>query len=363
MKSTFRTSIELDIPNSNFEALNTLLDNVGCMIDKFAIHHKVEHYNNGTICYDLYVEASKMQTDQLYFYLQSFRPFALSYYGIVFRQGEEKWLTKLIYSEEERRRTKNENFLIKLYDVINSYIHLGFRLRNMAKIKIRQPLSILYIKPKDFFERYALLYVDKKIILQELNIKRIILIGKYGEEYPEVNDFRKVTHKINFKTLGPKYKNLLQKIKAHIEAMNTQKIKALSDAGSYKFNLDEEDIIIEKGDVIFESKYRGHNILIEEQDTFVALDTTITPELRDEGIMRDFIRIIQKIRKSQNLKVNDKVNVAYWSKNFVIMNALHKWRRHIAKEVLAKHFSCINSIGSEEDVRFRNNEMKIRIRK
>lgn len=179
--------------------------------------------------------------------------------------------------------------------------NLGLALRNKASIKIKQPLSTLTVKPANAAERAALedtALVDQ--ILVECNFKGLTLVDS-------VDDLVSIQIKPNFAALGPRYGRYMKAIAKHV---------ATTDAASL---VSARQLVIDGGVVIelepgdLQVNYTGpdHLVFEAEGDTFAALDTRISDELRREGNAREFNRLVQNERKAQDLDVSARIHVRY----------------------------------------------------
>jgi len=175
---------------------------------------------------------------------------------------------------------KEEFINEKLMDDMELVIEMtsmGRALRKDSKIKVRQPLSKLVIIPQDKAQT-EFLKENIPVLKEELNIKEIVID----------NNFRKygsVTLKPNLVTLGQTYGNKLPRI---IERLNEQEVvNALLEKGSYKFNIDDTLINITRASVFFEVKGSENYIGTFDEGSFAFLDTTITEDLKKEGIARE----------------------------------------------------------------------------
>ena len=173
-------------------------------------------------------------------------------------------------------------------------------LRTQSKVKIRQPLSTLYVRPRDAADRRVLENPDYAAqILEEANIKNLVLIE-------DETKLVKVRFKPDAKKLGPRAGKHL---KAIAQALEQAMPSAEGCPYSRKSTVKPSNWRPEKSS----SPYEGpENLKCSlEQGTFMALDTTLTPELLQEGLARDFNRLVQDQRKAMNLNISDRIVVNY----------------------------------------------------
>jgi isoleucyl-tRNA synthetase len=198
--------------------------------------------------------------------------------------------------------------------------NLALHLRTQSKVKIRQPLSTLYVRPRNAADRRVLENADYAAqILEEANIKRVSLIE-------DETKLVKVRLKPDAKKIGPRAGKYLKAIAQALEQAGSGTNKVEVDGQT--FELAPDEIII---------SYEGPDNLkcSQEQGTFMALDTTLTPELEREGIARDFNRLIQDQRKALGLDISDRILVNYTASSR-IAEAIATHQEYLRSELLAE---------------------------
>ena len=172
-------------------------------------------------------------------------------------------------------------------------------LRRKVNIKVRQPLQCIMIPVVDEEQR-AHIEAVKALIMNEVNVKEIQFVdGAAGVLVKKV--------KCDFKKLGPKFGKQMKAVAAAVAEMSQEAIAELEKKGSYTFNLDGAEAVIETADVeIFSEDIPGWLVANEGKLT-VALEVTVTEELRREGIARELVNRIQNIRKSSGFEITDKI--------------------------------------------------------
>jgi isoleucyl-tRNA synthetase len=181
-------------------------------------------------------------------------------------------------------------------DAVIRIKNLALSLRTHSKTKIRQPLSTLYVRPRDAGDRQVLENPDYAAqILEEANLKELRLID-------DETKLVKLRFKPDAKKIGPRAGKNLKAIAQALESATTAPQSIEVDGAPFQFAPD--DII-----VIFEGPPNLSCML--EQGTFLALDTTLTPELLEEGLARDFNRLMQDQRKATGLDISDRIEVVY----------------------------------------------------
>jgi isoleucyl-tRNA synthetase len=204
--------------------------------------------------------------------------------------------------------------------------NLALSLRTQSKIKIRQPLSTLYVRPKDADDRLVLDnpdYVSQ--ILEETNLKHLVLIE-------DEKTLVKIRLKADAKKIGPRAGRYLKAISEALENADPERVLKSSpyaiQLADQTFELAPEEIVIS-----FEGPENLKCSL--EQGTFLALDTKLTPELLQEGLARDFNRMMQDQRKVLNLDISDRIVVSY-SASPRIADAINSHEAFLRNELLAE---------------------------
>ena len=202
-------------------------------------------------------------------------------------------------------------------------IVLGRACRNESNIKNRQPIGKMFIKADfDFGDYY------KEIIEDELNVKEVVFTQ-------EVKDFTSYTFKPQLKTVGPKYGKLLGKIKqALTDVDGNEAMDTLNAEGALKFNFDGEEVVLTKEDLLIDEASQEGYVANSDNGITVVLDTNLTPELVEEGFVREIISKVQTMRKEAGYEVMDKIEVAV-SNNEKVMEIVKANKEKIASEVLA----------------------------
>lgn len=208
-------------------------------------------------------------------------------------------------------------------DLVLKIVVSGRACRNTANIKNRQPLSKLYVNTK---AKLPEMFVN--VIAEELNIKEVVFTG-------EVKQFTKYKLKPQLKTLGPKYGKLVPKIaEALQEADGHQVVDTFESGKSITMTVDGRQVELAPGDVLVETMQAEGFVTETNQDITVVLATNLTPELIEEGFVREVISKIQNMRKEADFEVQDHIKV-YYSDNEKIKRIMEDNRAIIADEVLA----------------------------
>ncbi|MGH2481284.1 MAG: DUF5915 domain-containing protein, partial [Ktedonobacteraceae bacterium] len=209
-------------------------------------------------------------------------------------------------------------------------VGLGRSAREKAQIKVRQPLNALYARVADTGEEEALQRLQGQV-LEELNIKQLRLMS--GD-----SDMLAYTLKPQVKVLGPKYGPLVQKILAKFKALDArgtqQAARELSESGSLQFTLDSQRVALTQEEVEVIATARPGFVAAEEHGYVVALETVITPELREEGLVRDLTHYVQDMRKKAGLQIEDHIALTLYT-NEELAAMLDRNRATVQAETLA----------------------------
>ena len=200
---------------------------------------------------------------------------------------------------------------------------MGRACRNASGIKNRQPIGKMMVKAEfDLSEFY------KEIIEDELNVKTV-------EFTDDVRAFTSYSFKPQLKTVGPKYGKVLGKIKAALAELDGNKAMAqLNAEGALKFDFDGTEVVLEKDDLLIDTAQVEGYVSESDNNITVVLDTNLSPELIEEGFVREIISKIQTMRKEAGFEVMDKI-VVNVSKNDSIIKVVTDNLDEIKAEVLA----------------------------
>ena len=212
-------------------------------------------------------------------------------------------------------------------------------LRRKVNVKVRQPLHTLLVSVADEDQKAGVKALEN-LIKNEVNIKDLKIVG--NEESGLV---KKV--KADFKKLGPKYGKVMKQLGAAISGMSQSDIAALEKNGKFTFEEIEGQPVVTLEDVdIFAEDIPGW-LVANDGDLTVALDVTVTPELKNEGMARELINRIQNLRKSSGLEITDKINVEL-SDVPEIRDAVASFGDYIAAQVLANDIQLVSDLDAEK---------------
>ena len=200
---------------------------------------------------------------------------------------------------------------------------MGRACRNEANIKNRQPIGQMFVKAPVVLPAF---FAD--IIKDELNVKELSFTD-------DTRAFTSYSFKPQLKTVGPKYGRLLGKIsKVLLELDGNAAMDELKTQGAIKFVVDDQDVVLTEADLLIDTAQVAGYVSQTEGDMTVALDTNLTPELLEEGFVRELISKIQTMRKEADFEVTDRIKV-YVKGNEKISDIFKKYEDKMKQEVLA----------------------------
>ena len=202
----------------------------------------------------------------------------------------------------------------------------GSAARNQANIKNRQPIANMYIKAEKKLDDF---FVD--IVKDELNIKSV-------EFKDDVSSFSSYTFKPQLRTVGPKYGKIVGGIReylANIEDGN-KAMETLKAEGSLKFEVSGQEVELAEEDLLIEVAQSKDYATEGDNSVSVVIDTRLTPELIEEGFVREIISKVQSMRKEADFEVTDRINL-YVDNNDKIAEIIIRNDDKIKAAVLADH--------------------------
>lgn len=214
-------------------------------------------------------------------------------------------------------------------------------LRRKADLKVRQPLQRIMIPAVD-----AALKNDvesmRSLILNEVNVKELEMVSaESGVLVKRV--------KPDFKKLGPKFGKAMKQVAAAIQSLDQSSIAALERDGNINLDIAGSQALIEVADVEIISEDIPGWLVTNEGNLTVALDITVTPELRREGIAREIVNRVQNIRKERNYNITDRIVLTFESKAEAD-DAIREYSEYIGRQVLATNVSIESAVADSDDV-------------
>ena len=202
-------------------------------------------------------------------------------------------------------------------------------LRRKVNIKVRQPLTTLMVPVIDDAQRRHI-EAMKELILAEVNVKELKFVDNAAGIL-----VKRV--KPDFKKLGPRYGKIMKQLAAIIAEMSQEDILTFEKNGAFTFNVDGTEATVEAADVEILSEDIPGWLVANEGRLTVALDITVTDELRREGYARELINRIQNIRKSSGFEITDKIHVtlAHHEETDAVVT---EYGEYMARQILAESF-------------------------
>ena len=222
-------------------------------------------------------------------------------------------------------------------DEVLKIVVMGRACRNTANIKNRQPIANMFVKaPKELPEYFA------DIIRDELNSKKVTFTQ-------DVKDFTSYSFKPQLKTVGPKYGKLLGGIKQALSALDgNQAMDELKDKGSITLDINGSEVVLYETDLLIDTAQIEGYVSEQDNDITVVLDTNLTPELIEEGFVRELISKVQTMRKEAGFEVMDRIRL-YAADNEKILTVLKDHMDEIKDEVLADEIVLGSIVGYEKE--------------
>ena len=214
---------------------------------------------------------------------------------------------------------------------------MGRAARNTANIKNSQPIGTMYVKSE-----FQLSEFYKEIIEDELNVKEVVFKD-------DIADFISYSFKPQMRTVGPKYGKLLNKIKTVLSELDGNKAMAeLKSTGELKLDIDGQEIVLLEEDLLIDMAQMEGYVSESDHTITVVLDTNLTPELIEEGFVRELVSKIQTMRKEAGFEVMDKIRV-YAKDNDKIVDIMKNHGDEIKSEVLAEDIVTGETKGYEKE--------------
>ena len=249
--------------------------------------------------------------------------------------------------KEEWINTELEENMENLLEVVV----LGRACRNTANIKNRQPIGTMYVKAP--FELDAF-YLD--IIRDELNVKEI----QFAEN---IGSFISYNFKPQLKTVGPKYGKLLNGIRQHLSEIDgNEAMTELKSKGCLTFEVNGSKVVLSEEDLLIETAQMEGYVTEHDGEISVVLDTNLTPELVEEGFVREIISKVQTMRKEAGFEVTDKICVSA-KDNEKIQDIMKANEEKIKAEVLAEEMLLGETKGYEKEWNINKEKVKMGVSK
>jgi isoleucyl-tRNA synthetase len=255
----------------------------------------------------------------------------------------------LLTKADERLIDKDLEERMELAQKICSLI---LSLRKKEKIKVRQPLSKILIPVLNERMQQQLSKVES-YILSEVNVKAIEYIN-------DASGVVKKKIKLNFKELGKRAGTKMKAIQNALGSFTTDDISKIEREQKYNLQLDGETFELLIADVEIQTEDIPGWLVASEGGITVALDVTLTDELKHEGNAREFVNKVQNLRKDKDFQVLDRIKVSV-VKNELLEKTLASFKDYIANEILAKEILLVDSLNEFDEVELNEEILKVKV--
>ena len=253
---------------------------------------------------------------------------------------------------DESKIDKNLEERMQMAQEVSSMV---LALRRKVNIKVRQPLHTVMIPVVDAHQQESIEAV-KNLILNEVNVKELKFVDNTAGIL-----VKKI--KPDFKKLGPRYGKIMKALAATIQSMSQEDINAFEKAGTFTLMVDGQEAVLERTDVEIISEDIPGWLVANEGRLTVALDITVTEDLRKEGLARELVNRIQNLRKSSGFDITDKIHVSILSCE-EMDEAIHDYKDYIANQVLAESIEIMdNAISDATELDFEDFKLSVKIEK
>lgn len=218
-------------------------------------------------------------------------------------------------------------------------VRVAHKLREVADQRVRQPLAELRFATLNEADLASISSL-KEVIADELNVKLV-------SGWESLGEIVKYTYKPNLKTLGPKYGKLLNAFREELPKLPGEQLEALRRGQTINATIGGEAVAIGPEDVLIGADQAEGWVAGDEAGIQVALSTSLTPELIEEGMARDFIRHIQQARKDADLEIQQRIEVSYQSQEPLVASMLATWAGLISGETLADKIVLVENLSGK----------------
>lgn len=239
--------------------------------------------------------------------------------------------------------------LINDMEIVIDITSMGRSLRKDSKIRVRQPLEKLLMYLKEPSQR-KIIEENAPVIMEELNIKNIEFVNS-------IDKYCTLELKPNLPVMGEKYGNKIPHILKMIG--KPENAREFVRNGQLNLKLDDEAITLNLSDILISIKGKQNFIGTYEDGHFVFLDTTITDELREEGVAREIVHAVQNMRKEANLDISERILLSIKPEDAVVKN----YEDYIKTETLADEFRTIEDSLIEKELKLDKMVYKVKLRR
>lgn len=241
--------------------------------------------------------------------------------------------------------------LEKNMDEVLKIVVMGRACRNEANIKNRQPIGKMYVKAEDELESFY-----KEIVEEELNVKEV-------EFKDDVSAYTTYIFKPQLRTVGPKYGKFLKQIQAALASLDGNKAMAdLKANGELKLSEVSDEVVLTEEDLLITMTQMEGYVTENDNNMTVVLDTNLTPELLEEGFVREIISKLQTMRKDAGFEVMDHIKVTYEA-NDKVTEIFDRNKEAIMGDVLAVSIEKSALSGFEKEWKINGEDVKLAVEK
>lgn len=241
-------------------------------------------------------------------------------------EGEKHSSIHLTHWQEPREEWIDERLNERML-MARRLSSMVFALRKREQIKVRQPLQKMLV-PVLSNAQAELIESVKELVLHEVNVKELELLRDAQEVLVK-------TIKPNFKKLGPRFGKAMKEIAGAIQAMDQEAMAALEQQGEYTFTVSENKVTVTRDEVEISTEDIPGMLVLSENGLTVALDITLTEELKNEGLARELVNRIQNLRKDSGLEVTDRIALRLEADSR-LQQAVNDNKNYIMSETLAE---------------------------
>ncbi|WP_343612315.1 isoleucine--tRNA ligase [Chryseobacterium oranimense] len=263
-------------------------------------------------------------------------------------KGESVHLTDFPVADE----SLIDQDLVEKTHLAQNITSMVFSLRKKENVKVRQPLQKVLVPVLDSKTEEQILAVAE-LIKQEVNVKELQLINAEEASHLIVKQI-----KPNFKALGPKLGKDMKTVGGAIAEMNAEQISSLEKEGK----IDIQGYEITPDDVEISTKDIPGWTVTSDGKTTVALDLTLTEELKSEGIAREFINRIQNLRKDKDFELTDRIKISI-EENSPFLEDVKKNEEYISSEVLSNKIEIVSSLSNFNEIEIDEVNFKVNVEK
>ncbi|MCA9668551.1 MAG: isoleucine--tRNA ligase [Myxococcales bacterium] len=229
--------------------------------------------------------------------------------------------------------------------------------REAKKIKVRQPLSLLRVGPRDNVEKHACERF-REMLAEDLNVKAVEVLE------PGAKSPLSYSIKPNFKALGARLGKQMKAAAAAITARADELVAAYNDgAQSFELALDGETVALSRDDLLLEATAPDELTVSEDRGSWVALETTLTEALEVEGRMRDLLRRLQVQRKDAGLEIEDRITLRWASEGEMTRKVFAQWGDYLAGELLCRSLEQADALPESPTVKVGGEVISVEITK